>query len=59
MAGQAGRLDQGTALDLLASVSQPNTQWSIVYGMGSGRITVAMGREFDHPLDLAFGMADR
>jgi hypothetical protein len=57
LAGQAGRLGQGAALDLLSSVSQPNTQWSIVYGMSSGEITVAMGRRFSHSLELALTMA--
>jgi hypothetical protein len=57
LAGKAGRLGQGAALDLLSSVSQPNTQWSIVYGMSSGEITVAMGRGFSHPLELALTMA--
>jgi hypothetical protein len=57
LVGQAGRLAQGAALDLLSSVSQPNTQWSIVYGMSSGEITVAMGRRFSRRLELALTMA--
>jgi hypothetical protein len=59
LAGQAGRLGRQSALDLLASVSQPNTQWSVVYGMDSGEIALAMGRQFDHPLELALTMALR
>jgi hypothetical protein len=57
LAEHAGRLGQQAALDLLSSVSQPNTQWSIVYSMSSGEITVAMGRGFDRPLELALTMA--
>ncbi len=56
---QSGRLGRQAALDLLAAVSQPNTQWSVVYGMGSGEITLALGRRFDHPHELALVMAPR
>jgi hypothetical protein len=43
------------AIDLLAEVSQESTQWSIVYGMSTGSIDVAMGREYDdvHTLHLS------
>jgi len=49
--GQATSQD---AMDLLRQVSQPSTQWSIVYGMSSGDVNVAMGREYDdvHTLHL-------
>lgn len=42
-----GRLDTGQAMDLLSQVSQDGTQWSVVYGLSSGEIQVAMGREYD------------
>jgi hypothetical protein len=42
-----GRLSPENALDLLASVSQSSTQWSILYHMISGEIEVVMGRDFD------------
>ncbi len=35
------------AMQLLRDVSQDSTQWSIVYGMSGGDITVAMGRHYD------------
>ncbi len=35
------------AIDLLAQVSQEGTQWSIVYGMITGDISVTMGRQVD------------
>jgi hypothetical protein len=43
------------ALTLLQDVSQPNTQWSIVYGISAGEILVSMGREYNqvHTFHLA------
>jgi hypothetical protein len=42
-------------MDLLASVAQTNTQWSVVYNANSGSIDVVMGREYEdvHTLQLA------
>lgn len=52
-----GRLTMQEALDLLEAVSQSNTQWSIVYGIGSGEIRVVMDRQYEmvheFHLDLA------
>lgn len=42
-----GRLSRGDALALLQQVAQPGTQWSVVYGISSGEVTVAMGRAYD------------
>lgn len=41
-------------MSLLQDVSQPNTQWSIVYGMTTGSVTVAMGEKYDrvHTFDI-------
>jgi hypothetical protein len=49
-----GQLSTTEAMDLLQRVSQENTQWSIVYGMNSGEVLVAMGREYDdlHAFDM-------
>jgi ABC-type hemin transport system ATPase subunit len=33
-------------LNLLADVSQPGTQWSIVYDMTNGEVQVIMGRNY-------------
>lgn len=41
-----GRLTPNSALGLLSSVSQINTQWSVLYSMGSGKIDVVMGKRF-------------
>lgn len=43
-----GQLDTQNALDLLESVAQANTQWSIVYGMNSGNISVVMKQKYDN-----------
>jgi hypothetical protein len=42
----AGSLDAAEAMRLLHDVSQPNTQWSIVYGLSTGEVSVTMGREY-------------
>jgi choloylglycine hydrolase len=42
----AGRIDPQQAMELLADVSQDNTQWSVVYGMTSGELRVSMGRQY-------------
>jgi hypothetical protein len=49
-----GKLSAGEAMDLLQSVSQANTQWSIVYDMNDGDVTVTMGRDYDihHTFEL-------
>ncbi len=48
MTETGGNLTTPDAMDLLADVSQPNTQWSIVYGIDSGDIAVVMGREYEN-----------
>ncbi len=41
-----GRIDAAEAMQLLRDVSQPNTQWSVVYGLSTGEIAVTLGREY-------------
>lgn len=41
-----GEINAREALSLLSDVSQANTQWSIVYGLSTGEVTVTMGREY-------------
>lgn len=60
----AGRIAEGggtitpqDAMGLLADVSQGNTQWSIVYGMSTGDITVTMARQYDEPHVLHMNLA--
>jgi predicted choloylglycine hydrolase len=51
-----GQLSAQEAIDLLAEVSQEGTQWSVVYGMGTGDVKVTMGRQYDnvHTFPLSF-----
>ena len=44
----SGRLDSDAALNLLKTVSQTETltQWSVVYGISTGQVVVAMGRRY-------------
>jgi choloylglycine hydrolase len=42
-----GRLSSEQALQLLASVAQESTQWSVVYELSNSGVLVAMGREYD------------
>ena len=45
-----GLLDEASALDLLARVAQPTTQWSAVYNMSRGELSLALGTDFESPL---------
>jgi len=57
LTGVDGQLTVHDALDLLADVSQEDTQWSVVYGMSTGDVNVVMGQKYDNvhtfPLILA------
>jgi hypothetical protein len=53
----AGQTTTQDAVDLLAEVSQENTQWSIVYGMSTGDVNVSMGRRYDNVHTLHLSMA--
>jgi hypothetical protein len=46
LAKTGGRLATADAFSLLAEVSQNHTQWSIVYEMANGAVTVVMGRDY-------------
>ncbi|MGB8984431.1 MAG: C45 family peptidase [Anaerolineales bacterium] len=43
---EQGLLDAASAMELLAEVAQNNTQWSVVYQMGRGEVSVVMGRDY-------------
>jgi hypothetical protein len=49
-----GRITPQAAIELLADVSQGNTQWSVVYDMSTGDVRVAVGRDYEdvHTLHL-------
>ncbi len=42
-----GAPSRGQAMDLLRSVSQPSTIWSLVYDLSSGDVDVVMGRNYE------------
>ncbi len=42
-----GRLSFQEAVDLLSQASQALTQWSVVYGLSTGEVQVAMGQQYD------------
>jgi hypothetical protein len=41
-----GDLSLGEAMELLEDVSQPSTQWSVIYQLHTGQISLAMGRHY-------------
>ena len=43
---EQGLLDSNSAMELLAEVAQENTQWSVVYQMAHGEVSIAMGRDY-------------
>ena len=53
-----GRLGPREAMDLLSQVSAGHTQWSIVYGMSTGEVHVAMGKAYErvHAFSLEMGL---
>jgi hypothetical protein len=51
----AGQLDTGAAFTLLSDVSQRGTQWSVVYDMTGGQVSIVMGGKYNgrvHTLEL-------
>ena len=52
-----GALDPGDALGLLQAVAQTQsaTQWSVVYGMSTGRVEVVMGRSYSQVYTFQLG----
>ncbi len=51
-----GALAPDESMLLLSNVSQRITSWSIVYGLTSGEIRLAMDRDFEHGLDFELEM---
>jgi len=54
----SGRLDAMEAMQLLQDVAQPNTQWSIVYGIDTGEIVVTLGREYGRTHTFQINLKD-
>jgi predicted negative regulator of RcsB-dependent stress response len=59
LAETGGQLATQDALDLLAGVSQEGTQWSVVYGMRTGDVNVAMGRKYTAVHTFHLRLVDR
>lgn len=53
-----GSLAAEEALRLLQDVSQANTQWSIVYGLSTGEVTVTLGREYRRTHTFQIDLSD-
>jgi hypothetical protein len=47
MTETGGNLSTQEAMELLSVVSQDITQWSVVYNMSAGQVSVVMGREYE------------
>ena len=47
LAETGGLLSMADAMTLLSDVAQPSTQWSVVYGMTTGEIRVALLHQYD------------
>jgi len=43
---EQGYLSPGEAMELLGDVSQSSTQWSVIYQLHTGQISLAMGRHY-------------
>ncbi len=43
-----GQLNSKQAMQILEEVAQESTQWSVLYGFGTGEIQVVMGREYNN-----------
>ena len=54
-----GILNPAESMELLSVVSQPNTEWSIVYGMISGEINIVMGTHYETVHTYNLDMADK
>lgn len=54
-----GKLTPRSAMELLANVSQGNTQWSVVYGMSTGEINVTMGKHYPNVHTLHLDLANK
>ncbi|MGX7825801.1 linear amide C-N hydrolase [Actinokineospora sp. 24-640] len=51
-----GALDPSAAMSLLADVRQGHTQWSVVYGQRTGKVTLTTGKRYDTVHEFALPM---
>jgi len=55
----SGALDSPGAFALLEDVSQPDTQYSVVYNTNTGEVRVAMARTYDRVFDFQLDMLEQ
>ncbi len=54
-----GYLPEGRAMELLKAVKQDHTVWSVVYGLSTGRIRLAVGMDYDEIHEFQLPMSAR
>lgn len=47
-----GQMDEQAAMQLLSQVAQSSTQWSAVYNMSNGDVSVVMGQNYNEVIDF-------
>jgi len=51
--GAQGSITEEAAMEVLSSVSQSGTRWSMVYNLTTREVRVAMGRKYDQVLEFS------
>ena len=59
LAAAQGTLAPDESMRLLEKVKQDSTVWSIVYGLDTGDVRVAMGKDYDQLHRFQLEMNDR
>jgi hypothetical protein len=54
--GSQGRVTSEQAMELLKNVSKNDTIWSTVYGQSTGKIQLAMGKDYEHVYEFSLKM---
>ncbi len=54
-----GHLPEGRAMELLEAVKQDHTVWSVVYGLSTGQIRLAVGMDYDEIYEFQLPMSAR
>jgi hypothetical protein len=54
--GLQGRVTSEQAMELLKKVSQNDTIWSTVFGQSTGKIQLAMGKDYEHVYEFSLKM---
>jgi hypothetical protein len=54
-----GRVADEQAMELLKNVSQNHTAWSAIYNQSTGKIQLAMGKDYEHAYEFSLKMKDK